>query len=578
MALGKIIKCAGVMAGGFALGKALGTAAKERRVEDLPVDAAQLTQMAKVNLDLGAPYGNGAARTPPMGWSSWNTFRNRINENLLLEVADAMQKTGLVDAGYNHLNIDDCWQSSQRDANGRMQSDFVTFPSGIPALVRQVNDRGLKLGIYSSNGTLTCEDLPASLGNEDTDARTFAEWGVEYFKYDFCHHKILPFRAPCIEKIAVSLLGSGTETAYGAQDAQLEGGAVLVTDDKIESGQYIAGLSYAGGAVVFPQVFVEEEGDYVLTLGLRKKSRCEKFAVVEVNGQFAADTIVPPTWAVTKEGRHQLLIHLRQGANTIRIHNPIGSRFDSSAYQYAKMGKALQRATRAFAEASGQPEKKITYSICEWGFNMPWKWGGKAGNLWRTTLDIQPYWASVLAIYEMNVRLFKHAGPGGWNDPDMLEVGNGALNYEENKAHFSLWCMMAAPLILGNDVRVFLLPEGTVDEANTAYAIVTNKDMIAIDQDPLGLQCRRISGGMQDTLIKPLANGDVAICFFNKANESCPFALRLNAVAARDDVRLPFAERYEATELWSKYTETVKDELRCTVAPHGVKVFRVRAE
>ncbi|MDR0530967.1 MAG: alpha-galactosidase [Oscillospiraceae bacterium] len=576
MATKHVIRGAGVLAGGFALGKLLGKAARERRIEELPVDLKQVTQMAKVNIDLGEDYNNGAALTPPMGWSSWNTFHNRISEQLVLEIADAMEKSGLAAAGYRYVNIDDCWQSAQRDANGRLQADFATFPSGIAALAQKVNAKGLELGIYSSNGTLTCEDLPASLGHEAVDARTFAEWGIAYFKYDFCHHKILPMRAPCIEKLAVSPLGSGEEAVYEAEDAVLEGGAVIVDDDKMETGKYIAGLSYAGGAATFEQVYAEEDGVYALTLCIRKKSHSEKFAVIEINGQFAADTIVPPTWAITKEGRHQLLVPLKRGFNSIKIYNPIASRFDSSAYQYAKMGRELQKATSAYAAAAGVPEKKIVYSICEWGFNLPWKWGRKAGNLWRTTLDIKAVWPSILAIYELNVRLWEHAGPGGWNDPDMLEVGNGALNFEENKAHFSLWCMMAAPLILGNDVRTFLRPDGSIQTENSAWQILTNKDMIAIDQDPLGVQCRRIATtGLQDTLLKPLANGDVAVCFFNKSGESKPFGLKLHMAAARGDVNLPFAKAYVVTDLWTKRTETVPEELHCVVPPHGVKVYRV---
>ena len=575
----KILKGAGVVAGGYALGKALGKAAKERKIEELPTDTKQLTQMVKVNIDLGETYDNGTAQTPPMGWSSWNTFRNRISESLMLEIAEAMKKSGLVDAGYEFLNIDDCWQSAQRDANGRMQTDLVTFPSGIPALVQQVNALGMKLGIYSSNGTLTCEDLPASLGFEEVDARTFAEWGVEYFKYDFCHHKWLPFRAPCIEKIAVGVLGSGRESIYEAEDAVLEGNAAIVNYEKMETGKYIAGLSYAGGAVIFPNVVAEEDGPHVLTLCIRKKSHSEKFAVIEVNGAFACDTIVPPTWAVTKEGRHQLVVNLKRGVNAIKIYNPIASRFDSAAYQYAQMGRHLQNATREYAQAAGVPEKKIVYSICEWGLNLPWKWGQKAGNLWRTTPDIKPYWHWILAIYEVNVRLHKHAGPGNWNDPDMLEVGNGGLNFEENRAHFSLWCMMAAPLILGNDVRSFIKSDGTVDTGNATLQIVTNKDMIAVNQDPLGKQARRIETSLtQDTLIKPLQGGEVAICFFNKSSETKQFALRLQAIAAKDFTGLPFAESYEVTDLWSKMSTTVADGLRCSVAPHGVKVYRVRSE
>ena len=579
MALKDIIKGTGIVAGAYAVGAALGKAAREQKIEELPTQMGQITGLVKVNIDLGEDYNNGAALTPPMGWSSWNTFKNKISESLILEVADAMRRTGLAEAGYNHVNIDDCWQCATRDANGRLQADFVTFPGGIAALAQKVNARGIKLGIYSSNGRLTCQDLPASLDKEDIDARTFAEWGVEYFKYDFCHHKILPFRGPCIEKIAVSALGSGTEDVYEAQDAVLEGNAAVVDYDRLDTGKYIAGLGFGGGAALFPQVIAEEDGPHALTICIRKKSHSEKFAVIEVNGQFACDTIFPPTWAVvTKGARHQVIIDLKKGVNTIKIYNPIGSRFDSSAYQYAKMGKALQRATKEYSQAAGVPEKKITYSICEWGFNLPWKWGKKAGNLWRTTLDIFASWASILAIYEINVRLWKHAGPGGWNDPDMLEVGNGGLNYEENKAHFSLWCMMAAPLILGNDVRAFLKADGTPDTENTAYKIVTNKALIAIDQDPLGAQCRRIeTTGLQDTLVKPLAGGDAAICFFNKASESRPFELRLASVAAKDFVGLPFADSYEITDLWSDVTQTVADEIRCNVAPHGVRVFRVKA-
>jgi alpha-galactosidase len=160
----------------------------------------------------------------------------------------------------------------------------------------------------------------------------------------------------------------------------------------------------------------------------------------------------------------------------------------------------------------------------------------------------------------------------------MLEVGNGGLNFEENRSHFSLWCMMAAPLILGNDVRKFIQPDGSVDTKNNTLQIVTNKNMIAVNQDKLGVQARRIETNLvQDTLVKPLENNEIAICFFNKSSETKPFSIRLNAVAAKDFVDLPFAESYEVTDLWSKITNTVADELKCSVAPHGVKVYRVRA-
>ena len=180
----------------------------------------------------GEMYNNGAALTPPMGWSSWNIFRQRIDENVILEIAEAVKKSGLADAGYVYINLDDCWQSSMRDENGKMQGDLSTFPHGIKWLVEQVNAMGLKLGIYSSNGTLTCEDLPASLYNERIDAETFAEWGIEYFKYDYCHHVLIPTDAPYIDSISIIGNSLDNEIVYKAKDAVLKGDAKVVEEKK----------------------------------------------------------------------------------------------------------------------------------------------------------------------------------------------------------------------------------------------------------------------------------------------------------------------------------------------------------
>ena len=427
-----------------------------------------------------------------MGWSSWNLFRNKINEDLIYETAKAMRDSGLAECGYQYVNIDDCWQSSMRDENGRLQGDLVSFPSGIKNLVERVNSLGLKLGIYSSNGTLTCEDLPASLGNEAIDADTFAEWGVEYFKYDFCHNVPIPTQAPKIEKITISGNCLDNELEYGVEDAVLTGEAKIAEEPRLESGKYITGLSSNAGACEFMNVVVPESGEYILTLCIRKKSNCNKYAEILVNGTDIYRTMLPATKSFTADGRHQLKISLNEGTNTIRIYNPVASRQDSAAIQYTNMGNELKRATREYAEKNNCIEKPIVFSLCEWGRNFPWRWGRQAGNLWRTTPDIKPVWGSVLGIYEVNVLLYKYSGVGGWNDPDMLEVGNGSLNYEENKSHFTLWCMMSAPLILGNDIRKFVKADGTPDTDNTTYQIVTNKELIAVDQDSLGVQCRRI--------------------------------------------------------------------------------------
>ena len=236
----------------------------------------KLTKRVKPNLKKGSQYGNNAALTPPMGWSSWNTFRNDVSEDLIYDVAKAMKVSGLSDAGYNYVNIDDCWQSAVRTDDGELQSDPVTFPSGIKSLVEKINDLGLKVGIYSSNGTLTCEDMPASLGHELTDARTFAKWGIEYFKYDFCHHVYMSRIAPQLEKISVINKNMEHENVYYAKDAILEGDARVLNDGSLTSGNYVTGLSYGCGVIIFDEVEVPEDGTYSLTFYVRKRSRAAK--------------------------------------------------------------------------------------------------------------------------------------------------------------------------------------------------------------------------------------------------------------------------------------------------------------
>ncbi len=566
----KIFSASVIAAGASAAAKIL----KNKNI--VPVKKA--INSLKLNVPVTENYDNSVALTPPMGWSSWNLFRNKINEDLIYSTAKAMKESGLADCGYQYVNLDDCWQSSFRDENGRLQGDFVAFPSGIKALADKVNALGLKLGIYSSNGTLTCEDLPASLGYEAVDADTFAEWGIEYFKYDFCHNVQIPSKAPIIEKITVSAIGSNDEKEYYASSAILTGDAEIVDDPSLPSGKCITGLSSNCGACEFTGVTVENGGEYILTLCLRKKNISNKYAEILVNGTDVYKVTVPGTKSFTAEGRHQIRIKLASGVNSIKIYNPVASRRDSAAIQYINMGKELKRATKEFADKNGVAEKPIVFSICEWGRNFPWQWGAQAGNLWRTTPDIRPVWSSVLGIYEFNVLLDKYARAGSWNDPDMLEVGNGNLTYEENKSHFTLWCMMAAPLILGNDIRDFILSDGSIDYDNRTYQILTNKDVIAIDQDSLGVQCKRIrTNGAEDILVKPLADGDFALCFFNKAGSASEMRCAVSEVLAKEFVSTPFAEKYSVKELWSGEEFETSDIIESKVNAHGVKIFRVRS-
>ncbi len=532
---------------------------------------------AKVTVKSEKDYDNGVALTPPMGWSSWNTFRNNISDELIMEIANAMANSGLKDAGYQYVNLDDCWQSSSRDENGKFQADMTRFPRGIKPLAEDVNALGLKLGIYSSNGTHTCEDLPASLGNEAIDAQTFAEWGIEYFKYDFCYSKPIPSSAPKIAKITLGKIGGSEIVTVYAPQAKLEGHARLVNDSK-NSIDYITGLDGNIGSATFEGITVPEDGEYVLTIGMRKSGYHHKYAKILINGETEFEFTVPPTRGATPDGRHQVIITLKAGENTLKFFNPISSRMDGAARQYINMGKELKKATKAYAEKHNTAEKPICYSICEWGFNRPYVWGKEAGNLWRTTLDIMPNWKSIIAIYEANVRLAKYAGPGGWNDPDMLEVGNGNLTLEENKAHFTLWCMMAAPLILGNDIRTFIDENGQAKKDDEILKILTNKRLIAIDQDELGIQCRRHKTNIKvDVLVKPLANRETAVCFFNKFGEEATESVSIKELLGTEYCNLPEAESYECSELWFNESEVTSDNLGARIPPHGVRIFKIKA-
>ncbi len=530
----------------------------------------------KFNGVINEKFDNSVALTPPMGWSSWNLFRNKINEDLIYETAKALKDSGLADCGYRYVNIDDCWQSSMRDKNGKLQGDLSSFPSGIKSLVEKVNALGLKLGIYSSNGTLTCEDLPASLGKEALDADTFAEWGIEYFKYDFCHNVPISMSAPKIGGITVTSTKTYDEKEYSVFDAVLTGGAEIVNDKHLN---YISGLSANQGACEFKNISVPETGEYIITVIVRKAGRYEKHLDVLVNETDIYRTDLPATKSPTPDGKHQIKIKLIEGNNTVKLFNSVASRQDSAAIQYSVMGNELKRATKEFAEKNGCEEKPIVFSICEWGRNFPWQWGSRAGNLWRTTPDIMPKWFSILAIYEINVLLYKYSGIGSWNDPDMLEVGNGNLTYDENKSHFTLWCMMAAPLILGNDVRKFIKTDGSVDADNPTYKILTNKNLIAVNQDALGIQCRRIkSNGAEDILVKPLENGDFAVCLFNKANSVTRMECSLKEIAIMPFVGASVSGEFEAIELWNNEILTVDDKIETSVPPHGVKIYRVKVK
>jgi alpha-galactosidase len=355
---------------------------------------------------------DGLARTPPMGWNSWNHFHTGISDAIVREIADAMASSGMRDAGYVYVNIDDGWQG-ERDANGELHPN-EHFPD-MKALADYVHGKGLKLGIYSSPGPRTCANYEGSYGHEEQDARTWASWGIDYLKYDWC----------------------GAFRIYAPQDM------------------------------------------------------------------------------------HAV---------------------------YQKMGAILRQ--------TGRP---IVYGLCQYGMADVWTWGKDAGgHLWRTTGDIADSWKSMEEIGFNQGRLAEWAGPGHWNDPDMLEVGNGGMTSAEYRTHMTLWSLLAAPLLAGNDVR---------NMSQETLELLTNPEVIAVDQDPLGRQARRVA--QDDTLevwSRPLAGDRVAAGLFNRGEASSPVTVRWTDVGLDGDVMV--------RDAWAgKDLGVATDHFSVDVEPHGVALL-----
>lgn len=525
------------------------------------------TRPSKVgNVYPSEKYDNGTLTAPPMGWSSWNTFKNNIDEDLIYETAVAVKEKGLLAAGYDRINLDDCWHSSLRDENGELQGDLTRFAGGIGNLVKRINALGLKVGIYSSNGTLTCEDLPASLGNEYRDAYTFAKWGIEFFKYDFCHNVPLPYYAPVVFGVEFTEKGKKEGKFYPCTDARLEGLAKFMPCKKLPTGCFVSGMDKCRGAMEYNNVYSEEGGEYVLTLYCKKtNSPYEKLAMIEINGERYLCHVPPQKfWNLTS--RFQVKVRLEKGVNKVRIFNPVSSRADSSMLQYLTMGKALKEATARVAAETGKPEKPIAYSICEWGKNQPWKWGALAGNMWRTTPDIIPRWFWIKMIYEKTVKLYGYASAGAYNDPDMLEVGNGNLTEEQNKSHFALWCMMAAPLILGNDIRKI---------SDKILKIVTNPELIAVDQDKLGKAAKRVVKGSVDVLARPLEDG-AAVCLFNKKSGAKKACVSVSKLIKDGYAGLESGAKYVCKEIYSGKSYPLKDSIEVSLVGDACEVILLK--
>ena len=414
--------------------------------------------------------------------------------------------------------------------------------------------------------------MPASLGNEELDAKTIASWGVEYWKYDFCHHQNLSGSVPIIEYIDLNQRGQRSQYKLLPHHAKFTGRARVVKCKDLESKKGIGYLNHGAGTATFT-VDIEEGGWYVMTIHTHKNLLNRKqYLQVIVNGKLY-EAHFPAGRSFTPEARLQIEIELKRGENAIKLQNPVVSMADSSYVCYKRMGDALREATKSWSAYTRQEEKPITYSICEWGMAHPWNWGVKAGNMWRTTMDIFPKWGSIVHIYNRTIKLYEFASPGHVNDPDMLEVGNGKLTVEENKSHFALWCMMAAPLVLGNDIRLLL--DGS-KKSSVILDILTNKSLILVDQDPLVKPAKKVAKqGSVDIIARPLANGDTALCFFNKGGKPKPVEFSIDSL--KDDKYLDFKRSGTGYEIHDLFTgDRIRhDTLSISVPKHGVKVYRI---
>jgi alpha-galactosidase len=366
---------------------------------------------------------NGVARTPPMGWNSWNKFACKgLNEQVVRATADAIATNGMKDAGYQYVNIDDCWQTG-RDADGNIIVDAEKFPSGLKALADYIHSKGLKFGVYTDVGTKTCAGRPGSIGHEYQDARQYAAWGVDYLKEDWCH----------------TLPGQNAESSY-----------------------------------------------------------------------------------------------------------------------------TLMRDALA---ATGRP---IVFSLCEWGSNKPWLWAGPVGNLWRATGDIQDCWDckkqwggnGVAQIIDLMAGLESYSGPGHWNDPDMLEVGNGGMTTEEYRAHFSMWALFAAPLLVGTDIA---------NMSADTRSILLNRAVIAVDQDPLGHAGSRVKKeGDTEVWSRQLADGGRAVVLLNRS------ANPVSIGVAWTDIGYPSGLRATVRDLWTdKETKDQAGNYAAQVPSHGVVMVTI---
>jgi alpha-galactosidase len=492
-------------------------------------------------------------RLPAMGWNSWNAFGSKNNEALTKAMADIIVSLGLADLGYEYVVLDDGCYKSER-INGLLSNETIKFPSGFKALPDYIHNKGLKFGMYNDIGTNLCAgSAVGTCGYEDVDAKIYIDWGIDFLKVDNCYYlwdnatfsdstNTKYTYAPNIRSITVS--GKGFEKALNA----VKDGVLLGQGASKNSGDYVTNIGTFDGTNVGTTPVGNRWGELELTVNAPaagKYAITVNYASGQVVGtgcwlQLAVgnvynetryfDGMLPLTESTTTfTDSEKIIVSLNEGENIIRLMNH--RRQENTLNSYAAMLEGLNKA---------DPDHDIILSICEWGKTQPHNWGYKVGSSWRILNDITFQvgfegnpgaceWssnntASITSQYNKAVIMDEFAGlDKGWNDPDMLVIGMNGITNIMSKTHMTMWCMMNSPIMLGMDLR-------RVTKGDELWKIIANKDIIALNQDALGIQAKRIYCSLDNTnpgtayiannnrvdiLVKPLVNGDIAISFIN---------------------------------------------------------------
>lgn len=513
-----------------------------------------------------------ALATPPMGWNSWFVFRGAINETIIRQTADAMVNSGMRDAGYTEVDLDHMWQLQSRDAAGDLQADPAKFPHGIKAVADYVHSKGLKLGIYAR---CLNDNYPGSFGYEQQDANLFASWGVDHVKLDFCNEPARDL-APDFDRFQVIKDGTTIQQREAEDPANsISGGANIVSCSGCSGAKSVASVGNGDAELDLPDINVPTAGTYHLQIDYAnstiKRTQDPRItpsrrARIRVNGGPAHWVDFNPTGSAAVTDTTGVDLQLRAGTNTIMIDNPTTAQ-QNTIQLYTRMRDALQRTGR-----------KFVLEVCEWGSTRPWQWAPqlKSSNvsiIYRSTPDIANAWNSVTTRLDEQVGLTADTGPGAWNFPDMVRVGGGAtfpaddpggMKSREYQAQFGLWSILNAPLQAATDLRTM---------SDETKAVLTNKEVIAVDQDWSGQAGQKIADdGDHEVWAKPMSDGSAAVALLNRGEKSAEMSI----TAA--DLGLPAATAYRVRNLWQHRNTETHGTVATLVDGHSAALYRVSAD